>query len=382
MSRGRQFPVVIAVISIVIILAVIFCFTQLEIVPDKRWVGPSRDVRGNSFYALYKWLEESGRPVITLSQGNPDTLLNTPQKTIFIEASCIRWRSNPSLLIPWLEEGRQLIISLDMDIDNKLEEFLESLGIKAVTPTNEFFADDDEDGDMVDYSFIIEGDETEEQEKTPYFDWSVSFIRTDPDTPLKYHAGVINSGGKTKLVRLHIGKGALILTGKANFLKNNSLREKQNVNLAAELFLSGYAPEGESILFITQPGSERHIIGNLAERGNPTAMYISLCLLVIAGFWMSALSFGRYRPAAEKPGKPLRERFLAEGQFLKKNNALGKYISVYEKELEQRLRNKGIAGSPKTDSAAETLQDITFAQFLGRQKKLIEKLDSLNKERT
>jgi hypothetical protein len=41
-----------------------------------------------------------------------------------------------------------------------------------------------------------------------------------------------------------------------------------------------------------------------------------------------------------KPGKPLRERFLAEGQFLKKFGALDSYLAAYQDEIKRRLIKK------------------------------------------
>ena len=386
MNNKRQFPIALVVILFFIAIVAVFCFTQLEIVPGKRRVGPSREVRDNSFYALEKWLTENDRPVRLLSEGTLDTMLDAPEKTIFVKNSSFRVNADPALLIPWLEEGNQLIISLDQEINYRLKEFMESLGITIAASPNAIFNTDDTE-DETDYSFIIEEENSGEtdQEKSPFFDWNISFKRKDPETPLKYPAQVINSNGNTKLIKFEIGKGWLIFTGEANFLKNNALREKQNVNLAAEIFLAHSPEDGGGILFLRPISGERHLMGNLAERGNPAALFISIGLLIVAGFWMSIPVFGRFRPAPEKPGKPLHERFLAEGRFLKKNYALGKYIETYEKEVEQRTKNKGILlaenTADTTTAVNPAIKEITFVQFLREQKKLMEQLEKLNRER-
>ncbi|MCL1813015.1 MAG: hypothetical protein FWG29_05785 [Treponema sp.] len=377
--KDNQSLAVFLVIAGIILFAGVFCYTQLEIVPSTRWEGPSREVRANSFYALEKWLTESGRSVKTLSAGSMDTILNGSEKIIFLETSCFSWNKNPELLIPWVEEGNRLIISLDNYLNYRLRDFMESLGIRR-----------DNDDDEADASFVVEEEQDEDasdakQEKSPYFDWTISFKKADPDTPLKYKTFIMNnSGGRTKLVKFEIGKGSLIFTGTANFLKNYALYEKENVDLAADIFLADITGGEQEILFKQEilfirslSGNKQHILGNLAERGNPAALIISLVLLVITGFWMVIPLFGRYRPAPEKPGKPLHERFLAEGRFLKKNHALGKYIEIYEKELEQRRRSRGIEPA----AANSSLQEITFVQFLNKQKKLMEQLEELNKEK-
>ena len=373
--NDRKSPVVLIVVLLIIVFVAVFCYTQLEIVPATRWVAPSREVRANPLCALEEWLEASGRSVRTLSAGTSDILFNVPEKIIFIENSCFKWYNNMELLIPWLEEGRQLIISLDSNVQYQLEDFMESLGITTDPPDNFFDEDDKTDASLI----ISEEEQDKPKEKTPNFDLGVSFFKTDPETPLKYKAFVMNSHGRTRLVKFEIGKGALIFIGEAEFLTNNALREKPNVDLAAEIFLADLSLGENGILFFRSLGNERHLIGNLAERGNPAAIYTSLILLVIAGFWMAIPVFGRYKPAPEKPGKPLHERFLAEGRFLKKNHALGKYIETYEKELEQRSRSKAEVFIPRaTDSS---VKEITFGQFLNEQKELMEKLERINKER-
>ena len=385
MKITRQSLTVFLVILALILLIGVFCYTQLEIVPSFRWKESSREVRANDFYALEKWLAESGRPVRSISAGNINTILTAQEKTIFIENSSFNWNDNPELLIPWLENGGRLIISLNSSINYRLESFMETLGVKKSSD-----GDEDKAGTL----FVTEEEEnsgkSEEENKdnsTVRFDWDVSFKKAESDSPEPYKILVMNTSENTKLVKFETGRGFLIFTGVAYFLHNYSLRNKQNVNLAAEIFLNDVPEEDRGVLFIRTISGERHLLGNLAERGNPAALIISLVLLIITGFWMSVPLFGRSRPAPERPGKPLRERFLAEGRFLKKNNALGKYIEIYEKELEQRNRSSGIGGT--TDAADSTtavnfadteIKEITFVQFINEQKKFIEQFEKLNRE--
>ena len=46
------------------------------------------------------------------------------------------------------------------------------------------------------------------------------------------------------------------------------------------------------------------------------------------------------RGDGEKPGKPIRERFLAEGRFLKSYSALNLYSETYMKEIKRRLAHR------------------------------------------
>ena len=380
-SGSKNNNIIVLVILLgVIIIAGILCFTLFEIVPSTRWEGPSREVRANPYYALEKWLNELNYPVRTVSVGNFDTILSGPEKIIFLETSCFSWNDEPAVLFPWLKGGGSLIISIDNYVQYQLEEFMDSLGIKSV----HYY---DEDDDTV--SFFIpdedsaENTESNTDEKTmiPDFNWEISFIKIETAEPVEYRTLVINSSEKTKLVKFEIGKGSLVFTGKADFLKNYSLSFPENSMLAAELFLlsNNENYDNTGVLFIRSLTGNRNFFGNIAERGNPYFLAASVLMLVITGFWMVIPSFGRCKVTADKPGKSLQERFLAEGRFLKKNYALGKYIEAYEKELEQRSRIKGET-LPPVEAADTHLNSLTFRQFMDKQKILIEQLEKLGRK--
>ena len=327
--RDRSSLAVIFGILGIILLTAVFCITQLEIVPSARWEGPSREVRANRYFALDNWLAESGRPARILSRATVDTILAGPEKTIFAEVSQLSW-TDSGRIIPWLREGGQLVIVLDAPIGLQLEDFIQSLGIKAINLYNDDDEDDDEEpadtsADNAETSAEAQPEQPSEPEalteRLPDFDTECSFRITEKK-PGVDRILVMNEQDKTRLVKLETGKGWIIFTGEANFLHNYNLRKKENVNLAGEIFLAGRSGDEDGVLLIRGLGGDRHFFGNLVERGNPWALAASLVLLIAAGFWMVIPSFGRYRPAPEKPGKPLRERFLAEVRFLKKYQAL------------------------------------------------------------
>ena len=421
--KNRQSLIVFLCILGILILVGIFCYTQLEIVPTTRWEGPSREVRANQYFALDEWLNESGRPVRVLSRGNITTILTGPEQTIFVEISRLTWTDDPGRLIPWLQSGGQLIVSLDAPLNYHLTDFMQSLGIAVMDPYSENSITPETDkkpeetaadeppepaetaGEPAETTANEEPSEPPEtaaneetaadekppvpQEKpgSPDLDLQTSFTITEKK-PTVDRITVMNHRDKIKLVKLELGEGWIVFTGEAEFLHNYSLitynpRREENINLAGELFFTdrpGNLPEGiagkEGVLFVRALNGERYFFGNLVERGNPWAMAASLVLLIIVGFWMVIPPFGRFRPAPEKPGKPLRERFLAEGRFLKKYHALGKYLEVYERELEQRSRSRGIASAANGKC---TENDISFKQFIKEQKDITEQLDRLNK---
>jgi hypothetical protein len=174
------------------------------------------------------------------------------------------------------------------------------------------------------------------------------------------------AAGPALLVYLEMGAGSITVTGNPYFLYNGALRSEPNANLAGALFPEDQAENG--VLFIRKRPGEKHLFGSLAEKGNTLGIVVSSIVLLVIGFWMVIPLFGRGRPVPALPGKPLRERFLAEGRFLFAYNGLEKYLSAYETELERRLR--GVT-EKKPEPAGKKL---SLRQFMQRQKQYMEKL--------
>jgi hypothetical protein len=65
---------------------------------------------------------------------------------------------------------------------------------------------------------------------------------------------------------------------------------------------------------------------------------VSALTLALVGVWMALPVFGRFPQEAERPGKPIGERFRAESRFLRKYGALDLYLAVYVADLWTKLR--------------------------------------------
>jgi hypothetical protein len=360
--------ILFVVILILLAFAVLFCVTQLERVPHERWTDPSREASINPYLALERWMKADGISYRILDKGDIATILESPEKTVFVGTSCFDWAENKDALTRWIEEGGVLIISKDSitgnwdswnssEEDEELDEYLTNLGI-------------------AEYS----GPGSQENEESPFtLDQQKSFRITGQKEPVDRMA-VLWNNGSIRLITLYMGKGRLTLTGKAYFLASTSLAEKPNADLTWDLLLKPGKNGG--ILFFRTGEPDRHFFGNLLDRGNPAAFVIAAALLIITGFWMVIPLFGRIKPVPKLPGKPLRERFLAEGRFLKKNGALDKYLEYYRQELELRRR---AAGTPSENSPAPEVPGKTvfvkvqkffgatgeFKHFMEEQKKFI-----------
>lgn len=395
----------------------IFCFTQLAIVESPRRVSPSREARENSFFALERWLAARGRTFRVLSFGDMETLLAAQETTVFIEASSFDWSGAapepPALsrLTGWVRDGGRLLIALDTyAADPELALYLEFFGVKEYENTEE---EDIEDTENTEENVEAENTEkaessgetggepagngeTAEFDRLPFFDKNKTFIVTENGEAGKisvaYGSRFVYPGkakilsDKIVFVYIETGKGSIAVTGNPYFLYNEKLREKPNADLAGALLMNG--PGG--VLFIRGAADNKHLFGSLAERGNPFALLVSAIVLAAAGFWMVIPLFGRFRPVPARPGKPLRERFLAEGRFLLKHGALDKYLSVYGAELEQRRRVRGTgtvpdeaavntaAGTKETAGAAKTAaKKPSLRDFMKSQAEYIAGLEEL-----
>jgi hypothetical protein len=357
-----------------------------EIVPSSRWVEPSQEARSNPFLALDRWLTGTGRQIRVLDLGNLRTLLEAPEKTVYIEDSCFSWEAGTdqeesaadAMLTSWIQEGAKLIVSLNNSygISWRMAKYLDGLGIEPTGFADELNGEDEEDEagedeareagaeeagetDAEETGEAEAGAETEEQ---PYFDWNTSF-RINETAPEVDRISIMTAGQKNavKLVTLHMGKGTITFTGTSYFLRSTNLYNRKNAELAVTLLADPDEQSGNrGILFIRGFLEERHLFGNLADRGDLRPLVISILLLIVLGFWMVVPSFGRFKPVFERPGKPLRERFLAEGQFLKKYQALDKYRDAYAREVEQICMIRGVkppvSGAKKKSDIREFMQ--------------------------
>jgi hypothetical protein len=297
-------------------LVVLFCATQLERVREDRLTPPSRDAFSNPYLVLDRWMDAAKIGNRVLSEGDIAAVLAGPEKTVFIENSCFDWSEtgaprSRAALTRWMENGGTLVISWDSP-DEDLEDYLEGFGIAEDPGEERFFVED----------------------TSPFNLDRTKGLRVE-DEKLRGNGGVagvevLRSAGAVRLVTLPVGKGRLTVTGQAFFLRSFSLRGTDNANLTWNLLLKPGKAGG--VLSFRDLGQDRRFFGALLDRGNPAAFLAAAGFLIITGFWMVIPLFGRPRSAPELPGKPLRERFLAEGRFLKKYGALHTRNEIYKPE--------------------------------------------------
>ncbi|MDR1505971.1 MAG: DUF4350 domain-containing protein [Treponema sp.] len=408
MKNWITFFVIVAVVALV----GLFCYTQLEIVDSVRWESPSREARTNPYLALERWLSGQGIQVRTLSGGDIDTVLEGPEKAVVIFAESFDWSEEQEeeyRLTPWVKAGGSLIILINTYYtDWQLAEYLETLGIEEYdryseeTDDSEIDAAEADGGGEADDESGADTPEPDIDDATeeiivdysahPFLDDKEFFISEtseDVDKISFIPVSMYENSGKVRffsdrasLVVLEMGDGSLTVTGDAYFLRNGSIREEGNANLAAALFPKTRTENG--VLFIRGGVAEKHLFGSLAERGNTIAILISTITLVVLGFWMVVPLFGRTKPVKNLPGKPLGERFLAEGRFLLAYNGLDRYLSAYDAELERRRRITGVEKRPVMPGRQgrgnhpDKVKKISLRNFIKSQMRYIAELEELN----
>jgi len=165
--------------------------------------------------------------------------------------------------------------------------------------------------------------------------------------------------GLTRLVEVKRGKGRLVVSGQPRFLLSPYIGDAPNARLAWAIFGTGEGDppsREEACLFIRGNLKTNGLLGSLWQQGNLNVLLVSLAVLLVIGFWMVIPIFGLVRDNEQTRGKPLRERFLAEGRFLKRYGALELYRMAYVKEIRRRLgRKEGLASD---DEMAGRLLDL------------------------
>jgi hypothetical protein len=301
------------------------CWSVFEVYDVDEWVPPIPEARFNSYLALDRWLTQTGHPVRLADSGDYETLAAAGEQTIFIQASLFAWSSGAvDFLFSWVERGGILVLSLDrgwiLEEEEYLAEFLEGLGIGVINSSeSRSYRCHSAEPDL-DRSLVLE-------------------VPAENQDAL----GMKDSGGFIRLVRIRRGEGKAIVTGGVWFMNNYNLKKLPNARLAWNLLAeSSGSPAGEPGVFFIRDFRNRRrgkadLFGRLFERGNFFAILFSGALLIVLGFWAAWSVFGVVREDDARPGKSLRERFLAEAGFLKRFGALDSYLAAYRSEIRRKL---------------------------------------------
>jgi hypothetical protein len=321
----KWIPFITAVLILALLTAA--AYANLEVYPTTTRQGPSRQYMINSCFMLEKWLGRTGRPVRTLGQGNAARILGARDKIVLVcEPASFQWEGAAEQLKPWMEAGGWLLVPIGSfwgdDYQSFVQFFLKSSGVDVTfseDPLPEKRADDDR----------------------PDFSPLVRFHLTEAAGEQIFTAGEPWQGGEAvRLVQIPLGTGGLVVFGPPLFMMNNYLDREANARLAWELTGARTGKDHPGVLFIRRKDTVKSLFGKLMERGNLPPLAASLVLLIIVGFWMVIPVFGLVFWEKTSPGRPIRDRFLAETRFLKRYRGLHIYLEVYIQEIRRKLRGR------------------------------------------
>jgi hypothetical protein len=306
---GKRIFISAAIILILALLALL-AYDNLEIYEDKVYSPPSREIRANNYYAMEKWLKETGHPVRIEKRFTPAKISAIPEKTAVIFATACEWEDAESYFIPWIKQGNSLVICLNYtsghEIDKNLLEFLSGYGIEA-------------------------GDDSENPE-SDFFHSLYIKINNDINNDIPKFK-IDEPDSDVMLAMVLFNEGTLAVTGYPLFMQNRHLDKKVNAYWSWKL-TGESAEENGGVLFVRERKTVKSMFGKIMERGNLVPLCVSIFLVIILGFWMVIPVFGPVIEEKQKSSRPIRERFAAEISFLKKYKSLDYYFEANGRELQ------------------------------------------------
>ncbi len=349
----NRYLTIICIIGAVLLGVGIFAYNFLEIYDKEVYKHPSAEARSNDFLALQRWLSETGHPVHTWEYGYPEDILESEDSVVVLDALSFYWEEDTfDILGPWIEAGNHLVIYYDYWQDDYSDKdfysFIEQFGVTMITPgTSEKPPNSPEAEtpvpeapketiDKTD-SFVQISDE-QPSEKDP--DLHPTMDRSIEFTLQKNRRNIRTAGNDNEtinLVQIPLGEGTVTFTGRPYFMRNINLKKTGNRMLSWQLTGAGDI-EKQGILFIRETEFKNTFFQDLVNAGNIFPLLISIFILTVVCFWGFIPRFGKIIADEETPGKPIRERFLAEALFLKKFRSLNVYLDNYEKTIQQRFR--------------------------------------------
>ena len=323
----RKYAIPFFLIIAALAIVAVFAYNFFEIYEKPTYKSPSSQARSNEYLAMERWLNKTGHAVRVIPHADASKILSASEKTVVLFASVFNWQADTySNLEQWAESGKNLVICLDIEEeeaeDAGLVEFLAKLGV-----TVNF-----SDSRMWWGSFGISNDDF--PTFSDYIDFTINSAQRKTEL-----TAIEDASGKIRLVSIPIKTGSIAVCDEPIFMLSYHLDKETNALLSWQL-TAGQDDEKNGVLFVRGVITEPGFFGKLAEQGNFLPLLISVLVLIFIGFWMVIPVFGFLTGDAELPGKPIKERFLAEARFLKKYKGLGSYLEIYYLSLRQRFCRK------------------------------------------
>ena len=306
-----------------------------EIYPQKVRRGYSNAARKNEYFAMERWLETTGHPV-TVITGALEFPLAIKEKVVILSSTRLDDIKGETFawFITWVAEGGHLLLWLGQgtgkEAEKRLKKNFVQLGLRFQRKKSSGYSSSP-DFPRFDRDFLLKP------------------IKTHPLRPgMKLRKD--SSDGSVRLIT--VGAGTVSVSGRLYFMRNETLKNEKNAALAWEL-TGARDTNNCGVCFIRTAREHNTLYSAISSRGSIGFALAGALIVLVTGFWMVIPVFGRWRSEAPRPGRSIRERFLAEGLFLKKFHALEVYREAYIREI--RLKLGAFAG-----------EELAAAQLAGR----------------
>ena len=336
-----------AVVFIIAVFAGVFAalfFSKFEFYRRQGRSRPSAEAERNRYLAVERWLRGEGHPVRVLSSGGAGSLARGAERTALVFSSSFDWEEAGEL-DALLDEGYAMTLFIDDWGDENARAFLERQGL-----SYRIREDAEEDAEEKEA-------EAAGEEETHFPDFDRAFFAGIAEKEAAGAVHLSDAEGETRLTGWQTAKSALFLTGIPYFMDWELLQNGADGALHAENArlswrLSGALdPDKKGVLIICGAaaaagrGRVERTPGfweRFFEHRLGAAVAAAAILAAAAGIWMTFPSFGRWKPERIFPGAPIRQRFVTESRFFKKEKALFVYLEPYADALRARYRAAGV----------------------------------------
>ncbi|MCL2441711.1 MAG: hypothetical protein FWD14_08215 [Treponema sp.] len=298
-----------------IILIGYLAYTYLEIYSYKKTIFQSDEAYNNNLLAMERWLKATGHTVRYDDNFYINKLKKTSEDVVILNSEMLFWEDTKEV-ISWIEQGGHLILCIhDQNINSELKNFLSDFGINFTK---------------------INTNVRQQENFYPAFDMDFTLLLDNEDGTFF----IDEIDHIIRLAEIQIGKGFLTVTGRPLFMYNRNLQHKKNAEISWRLTGARAKENGVLIVYTPRVTHQRlSMFGAIAQRGSVTPIFISMVILIIAGFWSVIPRFGLVFADKQKTSRPIKDRFDAEIRFLKKYRALDYYLKVYEQEHKTDICN-------------------------------------------
>lgn len=331
MKKNSNIASIIAVSLAIVVILTSAAYQLFEVYKKTVRTNTGEAAKENRFLAMDRWLDLSGHKIRIAEKGDVALLKDAPEDLVLIFTSCFDFTDHQTI-IDLVKQGKKIMIFYDRLFDDTYYNLSDEL-VKIKKNIDE--ENNKKNNEKVDVK--PETDAEKEKEKNNTEDDEDTYSISD-----KLEDGYF----------LEIGDGVINIGADAYIMENHALENKNDIQ-KAWAYTGALDRDKKGIFIIRSKNVENGTVWDInnnsaltfwklaAQKGALAPLVLSIIALIVFGFWMTLMPFGKYIKEKEIKGKQIRERFLAEGRFYKKYNLLNNYKKYFfEKSSDKNISIK------------------------------------------